>query len=112
MLLGDDLFACQPIAAAIRAAGGNFILTCKPSSHRTITEYLFGAKLDQHRQTIRKRGKRTAAVYRWLADVPLRDSADALQVNWFSIEMFDANGKRTYHNSFVTDLSVTVGNVA
>ncbi|WP_146101738.1 hypothetical protein [Rhodopila globiformis] len=38
--------------------------------------------------------------------------ADALQVTWFSIEMFDAKGKRTYHNSFVTDLPVTVGNVA
>jgi hypothetical protein len=28
--LGDDLFACQPIAEAIRQVGGNFILTCKP----------------------------------------------------------------------------------
>ena len=32
--LGDDLFACQPIASAIQASGGNFILTCKTSSHR------------------------------------------------------------------------------
>jgi hypothetical protein len=38
-------------------------------------------------------------VYRWLADVPLGDSADAVKVNWFSIEMFDGKGKRTYHNS-------------
>jgi len=34
--LGDDLFACQPIAEAIRAVSGNFILTCKPASHQTI----------------------------------------------------------------------------
>ena len=59
-----------------------------------------------------KRGKRTTTIYRWLADVPLRDSADALAVNWFSIEMFNAKGKRTYHNSFVTDLPVTAGTVA
>ena len=38
--LGDDLFACQPIVAAIQDAGGNFILTCKPASHKTIAEYL------------------------------------------------------------------------
>ena len=25
--IGDDLFSCQPVAAAIQAAGGNFILT-------------------------------------------------------------------------------------
>ena len=112
VFLGDDLFACQPIAEAIRAAGGNFILTCKPASHRTVTEYLYGAKLTEHRETVVKRGKRTTTVYRWLADVPLRDSADALKVDWFSVEMFDAKAKRTYHNSFVTDLAVMAGNVA
>jgi hypothetical protein len=112
VFLGDDLFACQPIAAAMQAAGGNFILTCKPSSHRTVTEYLYGARLEQHRDTVCKRGKRITTVYRWLAHVPLRDSADALKVNWFSVEMFDAKGKRTYRNSFVTDLAVGVDTVA
>src|SRR5439155_21699106 len=47
IFLGDDLFACQPIAEAIQAAGGNFILTCKPASHRTIIEYLHGATLEE-----------------------------------------------------------------
>jgi hypothetical protein len=112
VFLGDDLFACQPIAAAMQAVGGHFILTCKPSSHQTITEYLYGATLAEHRETVLKRGKRTTTVYRWLADVPLRDSADAVPVTWCSIEMFDAKGKRTYHNSFVTDLPVTAGTVA
>jgi hypothetical protein len=112
VFLGDDLFACQPVAEVIQAAGGNFILTCKPTSHRTVAEYLYGAKLEEHREAVVKRGKRTTTVYRWLADVPLRDSADALKVNWFSVEMFDAKGKRTYHNSLVTDLPVTAGNVA
>src|SRR5208283_2534415 len=40
VFLGDDLFACQPNAAAVQQAGGNFIFTCKPASHQTITEYL------------------------------------------------------------------------
>jgi hypothetical protein len=43
--------------------------------------------------------------------VPLRDSPDALQVTWFSIEMFDGKGKRAYHNSFVTDLPVSADTV-
>ena len=33
--LGDDLFACQPVAEAITAAGGDVLLTAKPSSHMT-----------------------------------------------------------------------------
>src|SRR3954466_12182475 len=32
IFLGDDLFACQPIAEAITAAGGDFLLTAKPAS--------------------------------------------------------------------------------
>ena len=112
VFLGDDLFACQPLAEAMQAAGGHFILTCKPSSHRTINEYLYGARLAEQRETVLKRGKRTTTVYRWLADVPLRDSADALRVTWFSIEMFDGKAKRTYHNSFVTDLPVSADTVA
>jgi len=110
--LGDDLFACQPIVAAIHDAGGNFILTCKPASHKTIAEYLHGAELQEHRQTVCKRGKRTTTVYRWLNAVPLRATDDAILVNWFSIEIFNAKGKRTYYNSFVTDLAITPGTVA
>jgi hypothetical protein len=110
--LGDDLFACQPIVAAIQDAGGNFILTCKPASHQTITEYLRGATLEEHRQTTCKRGKRTTTVYRWLTAVPLRATEDAIAVNWFSIEIFNDKGKRTYYNSFVTDLAVSADTVA
>ena len=112
VFLGDDLFACQPIATAIQRAGGNFILTCKPSSHKTITECLYGAHLEEHRQAIVNRGKRTTAIYRWLPQVPLRATDDALMVNWFSIEILNASGKRTYNNSFVTDLDITAANIA
>ena len=116
--LGDDRFACQPIVAAIQSTGGNLgplrgpSLTCKPSSHQTITEYLRGAELHEHRQTVCKRGKRTTTVYRWLSAVPLRGTDDAIIVNWFSIETLDAKGKRTYYNSFVTDLPVSADTVA
>ena len=40
-LVGDDLFTCQPIAAAIGEQGCNFILTCRPASHKTVAEYLY-----------------------------------------------------------------------
>lgn len=113
--LGDDLYACQPVAEVIHASGGAFILTCKPSSHKTITEYLDGAELAEHREVIRQSGKKSTFVYRWLNQVPLRDTKDALIVNWFSVEIQNAKGKRTYYNSFVTDLPVsmeTVGELA
>ena len=110
--LGDDLFACQPIAEAIHRVGGSFILTCKPASHQTVSEYLRGASLEEHRRTEIVRGRRTTTIYRWLSEVPLRATDDALAVTWVSIEIHNAAGKRTYYNSFVTDLDVNAGNVA
>ncbi len=110
--LGDDLFACQPIVSAIQQAGGSFILTCKPSSHPTIAEYISGAELQEHRQTIVQRGKRVTHIYRRLEAVPLRGTQDAINVNWFSIEIRNASGKKTYENSFVTDLPVTAQTIA
>ena len=112
IFLGDDLFACQPIAAAVQQAGGNFIFTCKPTSHPTIAEYLDGAEREEHRTAAVTRGKRTTMIYRWLSAVPMRDTKDALSVNWFSVEIQNNKGKRTYYNSFVTDLPVAAANVA
>lgn len=112
VFLGDDLYACQPIATAIRNSGGNFILTCKPSSHQTIAEYLAGVDLEEHRRIVQRPGQRSTHIYRWLSAVPLRAGEDALLVNWFSIEILNAKGKRTYYNSFVTDLPITPDSVA
>ena len=110
--LGDDLYACQPIVCVIQESGGNFILTCKPGSHQTITEYLTGVDLQEHRQTVCHGSKRITHVYRWLTEVPLRGTADAVPVNWFSVEILNGSGKRTYYNSFITNLPVTADSVA
>ena len=110
--LGDDLFACQPIASEIQASGGNFILTCKPSSHKTISEYIDGAEIETHSNTIRKRGKRTTYVYKWINEIPIRDTKDALIINWFSVEIINDKNKRAYYNSYITDIVVNVDVVA
>jgi hypothetical protein len=106
---GDDLFACQPIAVEVQQAGGNFIFTRKPASHQTIAEYLTGAELEEHRTVTVTRGKRTTAIYRWLSGVPIRDTKDALNVNWFSVEIQNGKGKRTCYNGFVTGLRLRGG---
>ena len=59
----------------------------------TIAEYLQGVELQEHRQTVCKRGKRTTTIYRWLNAVPLRATDDAILVNWFSIEILQCQGQ-------------------
>jgi len=112
--LGDDLFSRQPICDAVKTIGAHFIFTCKPDSHKTITEYLIGASFSTHSEKIMipgGRGKHTTHNYRWVCDLPLHDGPEAMNVNWFEMEIVDADGKVTYHNSFVTNLLIHQGNI-
>jgi len=110
--LGDDLFSRQPLCEAVQAVGGNFIFTCKPSSHPLIEEYIAGVELPTHEVAVKRGKNRVVQRYRWLCDVPLRDGEDANHVNWFEIQIVDAADKVTYRNSFVTSLSIDASNVA
>ena len=109
--LGDELFSNQPICEAVLAAGGHFLFTCKSTTHPLIQEYLTGVPLPSRTVKV-KRGRETFTHrFRWMTGVPLRDSKDALTVNWLEIEIRNPAGKVTYHNSFVTDLPVRRDNV-
>src|SRR3954447_22402034 len=110
--LGDDLFACQPIAAAITAAGADFLLTAKPASHKALYDFLQGATLDEHTATQKANGKRLTSRFRWFAGAPLRDGQDAMLVNWISVTITDAKGQVTYSSAFVTSLPITRDTVA
>ena len=110
--LGDDLFACQPIAKMVTDAGGDFIFTCKEASHKALCDFINGAKPFRHEDKVRK-GKTTDTFrYRWFEAVPLRDGADALLVNWIGFEIVDAAGRVKYSMAWVTSLPVTKHNAA
>jgi hypothetical protein len=110
--LGDDLFACQPIAEAILQGGGDFLLTAKPQSHKVLYDFMQGAALEDHTITQKIAGKRLTYRYRWFENAPLRDGKDALLVNWTGVTITDAKGKVTYDNAYVTSLPVTRSTVA
>jgi hypothetical protein len=104
--LGDDLYSRQPICQAVRAVDGHFLFVCKPSSHPTLQEYLTGIELPSLTKQVKHGRQRFTYSYQWLCDVPLRDGADALAVNWLMIEIRNAAGEITHRNSFITDLPV------
>jgi hypothetical protein len=110
--LGDDLSSRQPTCEAVRAIGGHFLFTAKPSSHKTLYSWLDGAEVPTKQLKVKQGARFVTHRYRWLEGVPIRDGEDAMLVNWLEIEIVDPAGKTTYRNSFVTDLAVTAGNVA
>ena len=50
--LGDDLFACQPVAQMLKDNGDDFLFTCKETSHKTLYEFVHGAELERSVSTI------------------------------------------------------------
>jgi hypothetical protein len=113
VFLGDDLYARQPMCQAIQAAGGSFLLVCKPSSHKTLAEYLTGVALDSLTETRGRGAEKRVYRYRWMTGVPLRDGDDALAVNWLEVEIGKPGAaKPTDKSSFITDLTVSRATVA
>jgi hypothetical protein len=109
--LGDDLFACQPICEAIKATGGDFLMTAKPQSHIALYDFMEGAERETMSVTRKDAGKQSTYRYRWFTGAPLRESKDALTVNWLGLTIIDAKGKVTYDGAFVTSLAITRENV-
>jgi len=115
-VLGDDLYSHQPICSAVLAAKLHFIFTCKPDSHKTLYGYVEGLRnttmLDVVEVTRWTGRRREFDKYTYTTQVPLRDSEDALQVNWCELVTTDSKGKVLYRNAFITDHTITDTNVA
>ena len=109
--LGDDLFACQPICEAAKAAGGDFLMTAKQKSHIALYDFMKGAELAETSLTRKEAGRKLTYRHRWFTGAPLREGKDALIVNWLGVTISDAKGKVTYDGAFVTSLDVTRENV-
>lgn len=112
-VLTDDLHAHQPTCEMLIKHNMYFILTCKEDSHTTLYEEL--ALLTQvegavgHKTVRRWNGRHYERwQYRWAEALPLRRGEDALRVNWCELLISnESNGKRIYHNAWITNHGVT-----
>ncbi len=107
-ILADDLHCKQPFCRLLLDNGFNFILVCKPSSHPTLYQSVEALQADggvDWRQS-RKWNGRFHEVWNWryVNQLPLRDSADAIQVNWCELIITRADDAQIlYHNGFATN---------
>jgi hypothetical protein len=110
-LLGDDLYADQPFCQMVLQAGMSFLFTCKPDSHPWLNETVENSYLEEKEVTKWTGRRRQVWTYRWINGVPLRDSKDALMVNYLYFQIRDEKtGELVYRNSWVTDKEIGAGN--
>lgn len=110
-ILGDDLYAHEPFCLDLLKREYNFILVCKPESHKTVYEWINGITKDKVED--RFDGKtHQIYTYRYVEGVPLKDTMkrndDSLFVNFIEVTVKDRKtGKQLYHNAFITNHPLT-----
>ena len=116
ILLGDDLYANQPLCQHALDHNLHFLFVCKRDSHTTLYKWVDAVLATNKEQTvsIRKWNGQHSEIwrYRFVQDVPLRAGDDGLRVNWVDLQItHQETNEQLYYNSWVTDITVTKGNV-
>jgi hypothetical protein len=114
-LLGDDLYCHQPFCRQVRAQGFHFLFVCRPESHPTLYEWVADFARTGHVHTVVKKRwtgrQRLIDTYRYVHPVPLRDSDDALLVNWGELTTTTETGAVVYTNAWATSHPITEATV-
>jgi hypothetical protein len=80
---------------------------CKPESHQTLYDYLNLQDLQGFSKRHWNGCFTELHTYRFATDLPLRDSHDALELNWCELSIHrEDDHSLLYHNSFATDLAL------
>jgi hypothetical protein len=111
MITGDGLYSNQPFIDALKANHMSYVLVAKPKDHKILfqwVEELDGLGDVEHLELVDQKGRRHH--YRWVNQVPLNGTVNADQVSFFEYWLI-VNQKATYHNSWVTDQTVSKKNV-
>ncbi len=111
MVAGDGLYSNQPFIDVLKAHAMSFVLVAKPTDHKILFQWieeLDGLGGGEHMQLCDQKGRRHH--YRWVNQVPLNGTPGADQVNFFEYWL-TVDQKVTYHNSWVTDQTVSEQNI-
>lgn len=110
LIVGDGLMSHQPMIEALIEQGMHYLLVAKPGDHAYLAEWIDAYAELPSLEMVDEQGRTHR--YRWQNQVPLHGEADACLVNYLDYSLTNAQGKRTYRNSWVTDLQITAENIA
>jgi len=115
-VLGDDLYSNQPMCKAITEQGFDFILVCKPDSHKALYEmidYYERIGLVQELVVRKWNGRFTEVyTYKFVDDVPLKRGEDAVEVSWCELVITnEETGKKIHHFRYCTNFQIEENNV-
>ena len=113
IIVGDSLFSTGPFIRDLQARRFSFFLGVKPGSHKTLFEDVEGLRrgklLNRLVVVTKKKGQRY--VYEWVNQVALNGTTDSPVLNYMELSIYNAEGKRTKHFSWVSDIEISKENI-
>ena len=108
---GDGLYSKQPFITELKKNRMSFVLVAKPDDHKTLFQWVQELRVmgEIHSFTFTDLKNRIHQ-YEWVNEVPINGNAKSDLVSFFEYRLV-VNGKTTYHNSWVTDFTVTSDNI-
>ena len=111
IIAGDSLYSKQPFIDKLKQNRMSFILVAKPTDHTLLYQWFSEFhQMKETRQLIIYDQKGRRHFYEWVSNIPLNGTKDADNVNYFEYTIFKGD-KVNYHNSWVTDITITKDNI-
>lgn len=119
IILGDDLYSREPMIQKVLDKEHSYIFVAKKESHKYLYEQIAMVKnlgtIDNKSISKTHNGKKQNITYNYINDIYIKNpngkSKDPIKTNWCEITITDLNGKKLYHNSFITNITIHQNNV-
>ena len=102
----DALGSNGPHIHLLQELDMRFILVVKPDGNKALFEFLKGI---ERQECIYSDDKFTYKI-QFVNEIPLSDSHSDLNVNFIEVWVYDNEGNQQYHNTWITDISITKAN--
>ena len=112
-ILGDNLFAVEPMAKLVLEKGWHFIFTAKPE--RNIELFFMFEYAHEKKKILTAQGSDGHThCYTWANGLPIKQAKfkePVLQVNLLTFDEVDADGVLIYKSAWITDINIDPQNV-
>ena len=109
ILGGDSLMSRQPLIEVALENEMHFLFVAKPTDHKYLYQWI--ADFPEIPTTEYTDDKGRIHRFRWQNTAPLHGGEEAINVNYIEYQQINVQGKATYKNSWVTDITVTSDNI-
>jgi hypothetical protein len=115
IIVADSLYSTTPCVRRLEKYRFSFLLVAKPGDHKSLFADIEGLRRGRMLER-RERKEKTNRGYRrylyeWINQVALTAEAGSPLLNFMQLTIFNASGKQTFTNSWVTDIQLSGDNV-